>query len=489
MEANSEGSPAYRSLWVWLLLAWAASAADRTIAGPVFSYIISNNLPIIQGVENPYAVSGLVVGSLFFAGYMLTQFPGGYLGDKFGHRTIIVISMLWAALATILTGFMTAIVGLVAFRVITGLGEGTFYSNDRSLIVEQTPFEKRSFGMGVVITGLAIGITIAIISTPFLIDLGNLVLGANESWRMPFLVIGVATLVVGVGIMTFFKRQRGAREFRPDYLAALRELGKYSVVFFVIIMAAYLLARWLDLPEWVVAVAMAFVALLLVGFAFRRMGEEIAPVLYNRDLFLIYIAFIAILWNLWFFSFWSVAIVSQAAPQATFLNAALTAALNAGAGILGFPIGGWIADYAKRRGWGRKVILIFCTLMEGLLTVAFGLYIINGGQALSVMGVLLFFQAIFFFALQPMAQALAADISGPALLGAMFGMMNLVGEIGAVLSPGISGALRDATGTWNTAVMLDAGIILASAVVLLFVRESKASSAERQPPEEAEATS
>src|SRR5919202_2875367 len=333
MAENSGSSPAYRSLWVWLLLVWVASAADRAIAGPVFSYIISNDLPIIQGVENPYAVSGLVVGSLFFAGYMLTQFPGGYLGDKFGHRTIIVISMLWAALATILTGLMMAIVGLVAFRVITGLGEGTFYSNDRSVITEQTPFEKRSFGMGVVITGLAIGITIAIITTPFLIDLGNLVLGANESWRMPFLGIGAVTLGVGVGVMTFFKRQRGAREFTPDYLGALRELGKYSVVFFVIIMAAYLLALLLDLPEWVVAIAMAFVALLLVGFVFRRMGEAIAPVLYNRDLFLIYLAFIAILWNLWFFSFWSVAIVSQAAPQASFLNAALTAALNAGARI------------------------------------------------------------------------------------------------------------------------------------------------------------
>jgi hypothetical protein len=76
-----------------------------------------------------------------------------------------------------------------------------------------------------------------------------------------------------------------------------------------------LLARLLDLPEWVVAVAMAFVALFLVGFAFRRMGEEVAPVLYNRDLILIYISAIAILWNLWFFSFWSVSIVSQAAPR------------------------------------------------------------------------------------------------------------------------------------------------------------------------------
>jgi MFS transporter, ACS family, D-galactonate transporter len=49
VEANSESRPAYRSLWVWLLVVWAASAADRTIAGPVFSYIISNDLPSSRG--------------------------------------------------------------------------------------------------------------------------------------------------------------------------------------------------------------------------------------------------------------------------------------------------------------------------------------------------------------------------------------------------------------------------------------------------------
>jgi MFS family permease len=241
------------------------------------------------------------------------------------------------------------------------------------------------------------------------------------------------------------------------------------------------------LPEWTVAVLLTFVALLLVGFVFGRKGEEVSPVLYNRDLLLIYISAIAFLWNLWFFSFWSVAIVSQAATQATFTHAALTAAFNAGAGILGFPAGGWLADYAKRRGWGRKILLIAFTLVEGLLTVAFGLYIINGGQALSVMGVLLFFQALFFFALQPVSHALTADlVPTPALLGAAFGLWNLIGEIGAVLSPGISGALRDATGEWHAAVMLDAGIILASIVLLLFVRESRAPSAEQSS--EAEVT-
>src|SRR5215212_8260976 len=229
------------------------------------------------------------------------------------------------------------------------------------------------------------------------------------------------------------------------------------------------------------------VALLLVGFIFVRLSGENSPVLYNRDLLLIYIAAIAILWTLWFFGFWSVSIIGDAA-QSSFLQAALTAAFNAGVGILGFPAGGWLADYAKRKGWGRKPMLVSFTLIQGLLTLAFGLYIIYGGQSLFVMGVLLFFQALFFFALQPMSHALTADfVNDPAYLGAAFGMWNLIGEIGAVLSPAISGVLRDTTGSWHTAVLLDAGIILASIVLLLFVRESRAASTEESS--EIEATS
>ena len=52
--------------------------------------------------------------------------------------------------------------------------------------------------------------------------------------------------------------------------------------------------------------------------------------------------------------------------------------------------------------------------------------------------------------------------------------VDLAGSgMGAVLSPAISGTLRDATGNWTAAVMLDAGIMLVSFVLLLFVREPR----------------
>src|SRR5215204_930627 len=170
--AGMRSWPAYRTMWIFLLLGWTVSAADRALTGPVVTWMIENKVGFLADVEKPFALGGLI-GGLFFAGYMLTQFPGGYLGDKYGHRTIITISLIWAGIATLLSGVITGLVAFIAARVITGLGEGAFYSNDRSLIAEQTPREKRSLGMGVVITGLALGITIATIFAPNLIALGG----------------------------------------------------------------------------------------------------------------------------------------------------------------------------------------------------------------------------------------------------------------------------------------------------------------------------
>lgn len=333
--------------------------------------------------------------------------------------------------------------------------------------------------MGFVITGLSIGITLAFLLAAPLLGLGSSVFGASGAWRMPFILLGVGAIIIGVGMAVFFRGQGGEHEFRPAYPAALRKLGSYAAIFLVAVVGIYFVATRVGLPEWAVALLELVVALLLVGFIFVRLSGEISPVLYNRDLLLIYIAAIAILWNLWFFGFWSVSIISDAA-QSSFLQGALTAAFNAGAGILGFPAGGWLADYAKRNGWGRKRMLVWFTLIQGLLTLGFGFYIMNGGKSLLILGALLFTASLFFNALQPMSHALTADlVPSAAYLGAAFGLWNLIGEMGAVLSPAISGTLRDATGNWNAAVMLDGAIILVSFVLLLFVREPRG---EREEP-------
>src|SRR5262245_2997260 len=195
--------PAYRTMWIFLMLGWTVSAADRALTGPVVTWMIDNKVAFLADAPKPFALGGLI-GGLFFAGYMLTQFPGGYLGDKYGHRTIITISLIWAGIATMISGIVTGLVAFIVVRVITGLGEGAFYSNDRSRTAERTPREKRSLGMGVVITGLAFGITIATVFAPNMIKFGAGVFSSGEeAWRMPFLILGAATLIVGLAITAY----------------------------------------------------------------------------------------------------------------------------------------------------------------------------------------------------------------------------------------------------------------------------------------------
>jgi ACS family D-galactonate transporter-like MFS transporter len=460
--------PAYRTLWIFLLLGWTVSAADRALTGPVVTWMIESDVGFLRGVEEPYALGGLI-GGLFFAGYMLTQFPGGYLGDKYGHRTIIVVSLIWAGIATLISGFVTGLVAFIAIRVITGLGEGAFYSNDRSLIAEQTPHAKRSLGMGVVITGLALGITIATVFAPNLIDLGGSVFAdGDDAWRMPFLVLGAATLVVGIATFAYFRRQ----ERGLPYGRATAHLLAYSAGGLAAVMAVYFIGDAAGLSDLWIAILEVGLALSLVAFVFARRESEVTAVLKNRDLVLINLAFIAVLWNLWFFSFWSVSIVADAAGS-SFGRSALIAAFNAGAGILGFPTGGWLSDAAVRRGIGRKPLVVGFTALQCVLTIAFGFVVAAGAANVWLMAALLFAASTFFNAMQPIAQAMLADIADPAHHGAAFGMNNLIGEIGAVLSPAVSGALRDATGGWSTAVFVDAALIAGAVLLFLLVREAK----------------
>src|SRR5215207_9867420 len=473
LEEGREGHPLspYKALWAVLLLGWVVSYADRTLTGPVIAWMIQNKAGFIGDAANPATLGGLV-GSMFFLGYMLTQYPGGRLGDRFGHREMIIVSLLAACVLTVVSGLMAGLVAFVAARVLTGLGEGVFYSNDRTLIINHTPVAKRTLGLGVVIAGLSIGLTVGIILTPILINWGTALGMGGEAWRLPFFAFAAFTLVVVTTAFAFFRaRVGGAMRLVPPFL----RLIAFSAPTVVVIVALFLLAETLRWPEWLTASLATVIALVYIAVIVRGVKKSgRGPALLNRNIWLVYLAYIAILWNLWFFSFWSVQIVREAA-QSSLLVAALTAAFNAGAGILGFPAGGWLADRAVRTGGSRKTLALICTGVYSVLVLIFG-WSVSGGErpSLALLGLLLFTSGLFFNALQPIVQGMTGDMVPASERGSAFGMLNLVAEIGAVLSPVVSGILRDATGSWAAGVFLAAGIMIVSFFLYLMVREAPA---------------
>jgi ACS family D-galactonate transporter-like MFS transporter len=467
-DRRARGAANYKTLWGLLLVGWIVSYADRTLTGPVIAWMIENDAGFIGDAANPATVGGLV-GSMFFLGYMLTQYPGGRLGDKYGHREMIVVSLLLAAVFTAISGLMTGLVAFVAARVLTGLGEGVFYSNDRTLIITHSPPAKRTLGLGVVIAGLSIGLTMGILLTPILIGWGSgLGLGDN-AWRVPFFCFCAVTLVVVGVIHTFFRRRLGGPlRLGPPFLRLLL----FSAPTFVLIVALFFLAQALEWAEWKTAtgagvLAFAYIAVIVRGVARSGRGAT----LLSRDIWLVYIAYIAILWNLWFFSFWSVLIVKEAASSGL-VAAALTAAFNAVAGIIGFPVGGWLADRQVRRGKARKPLVLTCTIVYSTLVLLFGVSISGGRQpSLLLLGALLFTSGLFFNALQPIVQGMTGDMVPANQRGSAFGMLNLISEIGAVASPVVSGIVRDQTGSFAGAVFIAAGVMLASAVLYAMAKE------------------
>jgi ACS family D-galactonate transporter-like MFS transporter len=475
LNAHRDGRPLvpYKALWGVLLLGWVVSYSDRTLTGPVVAWMIENQAGFIGDAANPATIGGLI-GSMFFLGYMLTQYPGGRLGDRYGHREMIIVSLLAAAVLTVVSGLMSGLVAFVAARVLTGLGEGVFYSNDRTLIINHTPVEKRTLGLGIVIVGLSLGLTVGIVCTPLLIQWGESLGMGGGAWRMPFFVFASFTFLVIIVAFTFFRtKMGGSLRLGPPFL----QLLLFSLPTFIVIVGLFLLAETFQWPEWLTATIATLIAIVYVAVIVRGVKQSgRGPALLNRNIWLVYIAYIAILWNLWFFSFWSVQIVKEAADS-SLLAAALTAAFNAGAGILGFPVGGWLADRAVRSGKSRKTLALICTGVYSVLVLIFGYSVSGSGDqlpSLGLLGLLLFSSGVFFNALQPIVQGMTGDMVPASERGSAFGMLNLVSEIGAVLSPVVSGILRDATGSWSTGVYVAAGVMIISFFLYLMVKEAPA---------------
>jgi len=478
----------YKRVWGMLFLGWVFAYFDRTITGPVVSWMIANDVAFLADSSNPYALGGLL-GSLFFAGYMLTQFPGGYFGDKYGHRNMVILSILWAGITTLFTGLFEGLLVFIALRVLTGLGEGAFYSNDRSLIAQVTPPRKVGLGMGIVMGGLSVGLTLGLVGTIYLIEWAVPYLG-NDAWKSPFLILGALTLLFGMIMFKGIPKSADQKSKPGGFKKSIKGLGTYSFVFLVIIMSVYIATDYLGLSEAMMA---AIFTVLAIGFVFYiyHSKKEVRPVLKNRNLFLLYLSAIPIMWHLWFYSFWSVSIV-QDFGGGTLLTAALVASFNAIAGLIGFPLGGFISDKVAHKHNGRRNILFILTVFFAISVFGFAFYLMSGATSLVVMSAILFVSGILFFAVQSIQHALVSDLAPEEHRGSAFGLWNLIAEFGALLSPVVAGILRDTTNSWSAPLLLDGGLVAASCICIILISvkvKSKSEGSEKLETKETEVVS
>jgi MFS family permease len=171
------------------------------------------------------------------------------------------------------------------------------------------------------------------------------------------------------------------------------------------------------------------------------------------------------LFTLWFFGFWALLVVSESSGLGL-SGAALYAGLFGLANAIGYPLGGVVCDRIPGIAGRKRLYALFCATVATLIAL-----MVPSTQAedLATMAILLFLIGMAFAAMQTVHMTLTADLSPPDKLGQSFGMWNLVAEFGALLSPVICGYLRDATGSWDAAIVLTSALLLASAALVVLV--------------------
>lgn len=127
------------------------------------------------------------VQSAFILSYGLMQIPMGALGDRFGHRSILSLIVLWWSLFTAFTGLAGGLASLLVIRFMFGIGEAG--SSPCSTGVISRWFEKGEVGkaQGYVWAASRMGGAL----TPFVVIPVMLSVG----WRAAFYLLGALGIV------------------------------------------------------------------------------------------------------------------------------------------------------------------------------------------------------------------------------------------------------------------------------------------------------
>ncbi len=165
-----------------LCLAYFFHQGDRAIYGVVVSSIKSElNL---SGQE-----VGLVGSALFLTLALVTPIAG-YLGDLWNRKWIITGSLIFWSGATALTGVVSGLPGLIAFRSVATAGGESFYAPAACSLMASLHRETRALALSIHQAALYIGVMVSGFLGGWIAD--------QWGWRSAFYLFGGGGIVLGL---------------------------------------------------------------------------------------------------------------------------------------------------------------------------------------------------------------------------------------------------------------------------------------------------
>ncbi|MBS5749212.1 MULTISPECIES: MFS transporter [Actinotignum] len=359
--------------------------------------------------------AGFAAG-IFFIGYLVLQVPGGYLAQKWSARKVVFVLMIGWGVCAILAGFVHSYTQLLIARFTLGVFEGGV--QPALMVLISRWFSKaergRAFSLFIMHNPIA-----TIITGPFA---GLILMYGN--WRELFIIQGALPLVIGVGLWWYFAADN------PDT------------------------ARWIDQDEKDEIRALQIID-----------GNE-KPVesdwrLAVRNPFTWYLAFLGMFVWLGFYGLqiWLPTLLKQSFHGS--LTVGLVSAIP--------PVCAGIAIWFNGKGADRDQR--YCTRV--------GIPLILGGIILALSSFVTADQR--WLVVVALAAATACQLSffapywtinslllPPAAVGAGFGIINGIGNLGGMLGPYLGGWLQDLTNGNMFATTVFFGVSVAVAGLMAF---------------------
>ena len=400
----------------WLVVAFAVSLA-------VLQYVdrvaISQAGPLIQKDLGLSATEMGWVFAAFTLAYALFEIPGGYLGDWIGPRKVILRIVLWWSFFTAATGWVLGFRSLVAVRFLFGAGEAGCFPNITKALKRWLPAAERPRAQGILWMSARWGGA----ATPLLVYACL----QFVSWRTAFLLFGIAGVFWAVAFNWWYR----------------------------------------DDPRTHSQVNAAEAALLPAGNAAGDDHKHVpwGAMARSRTVWALCGQYWCMSYAWYFFITWFPKYLLEARGF-DLKGSALMAGLPLALGGFGALVAGWITPPLVRRfGLGRtRRGLGFAAMTSAAVLLVTSTFVRDPYVAVALIALVSFSMDLTL----PGSWTTCMDIGGRGV-GTLSGAMNMMGNLGGVVSPVVVGMIVDQTGDWNRPFPITAVICLVGACCWLLI--------------------
>src|SRR5436190_4348180 len=361
--------------------------------------------------------------SAFSLAYAIFEIPTGIMGDRIGQKKVLIRIVLWWSLFTALTGFTTSLVTLIIVRFLFGMGEAGALPTMSGVISRWLPANELSRGLSASLIGQTTGAAVA----PLIV----VTLAVSFGWRSTFFVNAFIGLIWVLICWRWFKNNpsemKGITEDEKNYIEKNRSVTSHGSTI-----------------SW-------------------------KKILSNRSMLALVASFFTSQWAAYFFIGW-LPVYLQQGRHFSENNMKFVTSLVFVPAIIICLLGGYIGDIiVKKKGlkFGRRSIAMAAL---GLNSILFLIEATTQNDTLLVACFLMGFGCVLTFSVS--AFGVCIDVGGNHA-GAVSGLMNCVGQIGAFFLAIVFGKIVDSTGSFNAPLFVISGLLVIGSLLWLLVDPNK----------------